>query len=129
MLAGDGLRQRPPRSRPALRAGTPVCEPRPTHGVESAIRLSDTGEILQMATAAAASREVEECRLRLECGALPDQERARLYCRLSETLYHRQSFGEAIECARTAFDLQPASDDVANLCAWVFSNCGRHEEA
>ena len=44
-------------------------------------------------------------------------------------MYHRQSFGEAIECARTAFDLQPDSDEVANLCAWVFSNCARHEEA
>src|ERR1700736_2237433 len=82
-----------------------------------------------MAIAAAASGEVEECRLRLECGDLPDHERARLYCRLSEALYYQQSIAEAIECARTAFDLQPESDDVANLCAWVFSNCGRHEEA
>jgi capsular polysaccharide transport system permease protein len=116
----------PPRRRePAL----PACEPRPAHRVESTARLSDTGEIRQMAIAAAASGEVEECRLRLECGDLPDHERARLYCRLSEALYYRQSIAEAIECARTAFDLQPESDDVANLCAWVFSNCGRHEEA
>jgi len=82
-----------------------------------------------MAIAAASSGEVEECRLRLERGDLPDHERARLYCRLSEALYHRQSFGEALECARAAFDLQPDSNEIANLCAWVFSNCGRHEEA
>jgi tetratricopeptide (TPR) repeat protein len=91
--------------------------------------LSDTGEIRETAIAAAASGEAEECRLRLECGDLPDHERARLNCRLSEALYHRQNFAEALECARTAFDLQPESDEVANLCAWVFSNCGRHEEA
>ncbi len=82
-----------------------------------------------MAIAAAGPGEVEECRLRLECGDLPDHERALLYCRLSEALYHRQSFEEAIECAGAAFDLQPASNEVANLCGWVFSNCGRHEEA
>ena len=130
MLAGDGpTRRRSHRSRPGPRAGPPACEPRPAHRVESTARLSDTGEIRQTAIGAAASREVEECRLRLECGDLPDHERARLYCRLSEALYHRQSFGEAVECARTAFDLQRESDDVTNLCAWVFSNCGRHEEA
>src|SRR5215813_6569520 len=82
-----------------------------------------------MAMTAAVAGEVEEYRLRLECGDLPDDERTRLYCRLSEALYHRQCFDEAIECAGSAFDSEPDSDDVANLCAWVFSNCGRHEEA
>src|SRR6267378_1075153 len=127
MLAGDGRPAPiPPRRRePAL----PACEPRPAHRVKSTARLSDTDEIRQMAIAAASSGEVEECRLRLERGDLPDHERARLYCRLSEALYHRQSFGEALECARAAFDFQPDSNEIANLCAWVFSNCGWHEEA
>ena len=53
----------------------------------------------------------------------------RYYCRLSEALYHKGSRDEAVECASTAFDLQPEKEEIANLCAWVFSNCGKHTEA
>src|SRR5438132_499116 len=101
----------------------------PAHRVESTVRLSDTGENRQMARGEATSGDIEECRLRLACGDLPVHEEAQLHCRLSEALYRRQSFDEAVECARTALDLRPDSDEVANLCAWVFSNCERHEEA
>jgi capsular polysaccharide transport system permease protein len=34
-----------------------------------------------------------------------------------------------VACARAAFVLQPECERVTNLCAWVFSNCNRHEEA
>src|SRR6266851_2458875 len=106
----------------------PACETRPAHRVENTVR-SDTGEIRQMAIGAAVSGDLEACRLGLDCGDLSDHERAVRYCRLSEALYHRESFDEAVECACTAFELQADNDEVANLCAWVFSNCGRHKEA
>jgi capsular polysaccharide transport system permease protein len=82
-----------------------------------------------MAIGAAVSGDLEACRLGLDCGDLSDHERAVRYCRLSEALYQRESFDEAVECACTAFELQADNDEVANLCAWVFSNCGRHKEA
>jgi len=44
-------------------------------------------------------------------------------------LFHKGSRGVALECARSAFDLQPEKEEIANLCAWVFSNCGAHGEA
>lgn len=42
---------------------------------------------------------------------------------------HKGRPEDAAECARIAFNLQPETEAVANLCAWVFSNCGRHDEA
>jgi hypothetical protein len=45
---------------------------------------------------------------------------------LSEVLFHKGSRGVALECARSAFDLQPEKEEIANLCAWVFSNCGEN---
>ena len=48
---------------------------------------------------------------------------------MSEVLFHKGSRGVALECARSAFDLQPEKEEIANLCAWVFSNCGAHGEA
>jgi len=59
----------------------------------------------------------------------PEPERATLCCRLSEELFHRGNFEEAVGYARIAFALDAAREETANLCAWVFSNCGRHEEA
>src|SRR5207244_4514488 len=106
-----------------IRFGEPTARMRtsPVYRVESAVWLSDIDEIRQTAISAADSGEVQECRHRLGRGDLPDHERARLYCRLSAALYHQKSFDEAVECARTAFDLQPESDEIANICAWVFS--------
>src|ERR1700746_3603738 len=60
---------------------------------------------------------------------IPDHERAWIYCQLSEVLYHKGCRDVAVECARSAFDLQPGKEEIASLCAWVFSNCGEHEEA
>ena len=91
--------------------------------------MSDIGEIRQAAAGVAAVGDLEACRVFLERPDEPDDERARIYCRLSEALYHKGSRDLAVECARRAFELQPQTEDVANLCAWVFSNCGEHAEA
>jgi tetratricopeptide (TPR) repeat protein len=72
---------------------------------------------------------VEACRLYLTHGTIPEHERPSFYCRLSEALLHRGRRDDAVDCARIAFDLQPATEGIANICAWVFSNCDRHEEA
>ncbi len=90
--------------------------------------MSDIGETSQTALAVSLA-DFDACRRLLESGDIPDHERARIYCRLSEALYHGGSHDGAVECARIAFTLQPESEEIANFCAWVFSNCGRHQEA
>jgi ABC-type polysaccharide/polyol phosphate export permease/Flp pilus assembly protein TadD len=95
----------------------------------STIGLSDIGETSSKALGAGSPVDFDALRLRLESADIPAGEQARVYCRLSEALYHRGSRDEAVECARMAFALQPADEEVANLCAWVFSNSGRHDEA
>src|SRR5215207_9001861 len=49
--------------------------------------------------------------------------------RRADALFHQDRREEAVECIRRAFP--HAQDDAAllQLCAWVFSNCGCHEEA
>jgi capsular polysaccharide transport system permease protein len=49
--------------------------------------------------------------------------------RLGEALFHQGRQDDALECARRAFILAPDDDDVANFCAWLFSNCHQHAEA
>jgi ABC-type polysaccharide/polyol phosphate export permease/Flp pilus assembly protein TadD len=93
------------------------------------IALSDIDETSQTALEAASHADFDVCRFHLESADLPARERARVYCRLSEALYHKGSRDEAVECARRAFALQPADEKVTNLCAWIFSNSGQHEEA
>ena len=78
---------------------------------------------------AASVGDFEGCRSYLRCRDVSNHERASIYCRLSEALFHKGSRDDATECARSAFDLQPESEEIANLCAWIFSNCGEHEEA
>ena len=97
--------------------------------------MSDVGEICEEAIGAAAfSRRAgvgfaEACRLYLAHHKIAEHELPLFYCRLSEALLRKGCREDAVECARLAFDLRPAGEDTANLCAWVFSNCGRHEEA
>jgi capsular polysaccharide transport system permease protein len=91
--------------------------------------LSDIGQICQSVISAASVGDLEECRSYLGASDVPDYERASIYCRLSEALYHKGSRDDALECAHSAFDLQPEKEEIANLCAWVFSNCGEHEAA
>jgi ABC-type polysaccharide/polyol phosphate export permease/Flp pilus assembly protein TadD len=120
-----------PHRRPANRAQR-ILSVRPT---ESTSSLSDTLELPTRATGAAVFQraldagDLETCRRRLAEGALPDDERAGLYCRLSETLFYRGDRDAAIECAHAAFELGARHEPVAEFCAWLFSNCGRHQEA
>jgi ABC-type polysaccharide/polyol phosphate export permease/Flp pilus assembly protein TadD len=91
--------------------------------------LSDIGQIRQSVISAASEGDLEGCRSYLGGRDVPNHERASIYCRLSEALYHKGSRDYALECARCAFDLQPEKEEIANLCAWIFSNCGEHEAA
>lgn len=54
---------------------------------------------------------------------------AALNCRLSERLFYADRQADALECARRALSAAPDDDEVAQFCAWLFSNCGSHEEA
>ncbi len=69
------------------------------------------------------------CQRDLADCALPDDERAALYCRLGERLFYRGDRDAAVDCARAAFDLRDQDQSVADFCAWLFSNCERHREA
>ena len=91
--------------------------------------MSDIGQIRQSVIGAAFAGDLEACLVNLRRRDIPDHERAWIYCQLSEALYHKGSRDVAVDCARSAFDLQPEKEEIANLCAWVFSNCGKHEEA
>ena len=52
-----------------------------------------------------------------------------LNCRAAEALFHNGRQHEALECGRRAFALAPDHPETAHFCAWLFSNCGCHEEA
>ena len=47
--------------------------------------------------------DLDACRIVLDQCEMPDDERAALYCRLSEALYYGNRREEALDCARTAF--------------------------
>ncbi len=72
---------------------------------------------------------IEACRRYLAQRKFPDGEFSIFYSRLSEALLHRGWREHAAECARVAFEFRPVQEEIANLCAWVFSNSGRHAEA
>jgi tetratricopeptide (TPR) repeat protein len=77
----------------------------------------------------AAADFIEACRLYLIQRRFPDDEFSIFYSRLGEALFHRGWREHAAECARVAFEFRPVQEEIANLCAWVFSNSGRHAEA
>jgi capsular polysaccharide transport system permease protein len=54
---------------------------------------------------------------------------AGLSCRAAEALFHRGRRDEALECGRRAFAVAADETETAHFCAWLFSNCGCHEEA
>jgi len=58
-----------------------------------------------------------------------DPAAALLNCRLAEALFHSGRRADALECGRRAFALGPDDREAAHLCAWLFSNCGCHQEA
>ncbi|HEY1796016.1 MAG TPA: tetratricopeptide repeat protein [Stellaceae bacterium] len=60
----------------------------------------------------------------------PGADGAALNCRLAEILFHRGRRDEALECGRRALAFAAGDDaDTAQFCAWLFSNCGCHDEA
>ena len=52
-----------------------------------------------------------------------------LNCRLAEALFHSGRRDDALECGSRAFASAPYDADAAHFCAWLFSNCGCHQEA
>ena len=72
---------------------------------------------------------LELCRRYLAEHKLPDHDLLAFYCRLGERLLHEGRREDAIDCARNAFELRPEEEEIANICAWIFSNCGRYAEA
>lgn len=77
----------------------------------------------------AAADFIEACRLYLTRRKFAEDQSSVFFSRLSEVLMHRGWREHAAACARVAFELRPEQEDVANLCAWVFSNCQRYEDA
>ena len=73
--------------------------------------------------------DFEACRRRLRMGEFEAPTRAWLYCRVGEDLFYREDRAAAAECAAAAFALQPDDESIVDVCAWLFSNCGRHGEA
>ena len=59
----------------------------------------------------------------------PDRETARAQCRRAEALYYGDRRREAVANALRALDLDPEADDILDFCAWIFSNCDRHDLA
>jgi protein O-GlcNAc transferase len=49
--------------------------------------------------------------------------------RLSEVLFHSGRRDEALTCGRRALALASSDPETLYFCAWLFSNCGCHEEA
>ncbi|HYM73113.1 MAG TPA: tetratricopeptide repeat protein [Stellaceae bacterium] len=72
---------------------------------------------------------LDECLyyLRSDGGAAP--ETAGLNCRLGEKLFHGGRIDDALECGRRAFAAAASDDAIVHFCAWLFSNCGCHQEA
>jgi ABC-type polysaccharide/polyol phosphate export permease/Flp pilus assembly protein TadD len=96
--------------------------------------LSDTVELSEAENVEACRRAIEAgdldvCRFWLRDGGIPRQTCALLYCRLAEALFYSGHRTAAVECAHTAFELQPGEEFVANFCGWLFSNCERYEDA
>ncbi|MBV8935098.1 MAG: tetratricopeptide repeat protein [Alphaproteobacteria bacterium] len=96
--------------------------------------MSDLDEIFEEAMGdalplGAAADFIEACRLYLTRRKFAEDQFSVFFSRLGEILLHRGWREHAVACARIAFELRPDEEDVANLCAWVFSNCGRHEDA
>jgi capsular polysaccharide transport system permease protein len=59
----------------------------------------------------------------------PEPEAAKLISRLSEKLFRNGRTDDAVECGRLAFALAANDNEVADFCAWLFSNCGCYAEA
>jgi capsular polysaccharide transport system permease protein len=98
--------------------------------------VSDIDDICEEAISGAAFSRADRrggfiaaCRQYIALREISDRQLPDFYCRLAEALLHRYHREDAVDCARIAFQLRPRDEQVANICAWVFSNCGCHEDA
>jgi capsular polysaccharide transport system permease protein len=91
--------------------------------------MSELAEICEKAVGNADTGLLEACRLSAVRRRLSAPELPAFYARLSEALLHNGRREDAVACARIAIELPPTEEEIANICAWVFSNCERHEEA
>jgi tetratricopeptide (TPR) repeat protein len=98
-------------------------------------QLSGVNEISEEAIGAAAfscaagAGLLDACRLYIAQHEIPSHKLPVFYCRLGEALLHNGRREDAVDCARIAFELRPEEEEIINVCAWVFSNCGRYEQA
>jgi ABC-type polysaccharide/polyol phosphate export permease/Flp pilus assembly protein TadD len=100
--------------------------------IESIAKVRDNLELSSDAAGlerAIAAGDLDSCRAVLHECAVSDSDRAAFYCRLGEAFFYRDQTEAALECARSAFELQPQRESIADFCAWLFSNCGHHNEA
>jgi len=73
---------------------------------------------------------VDTCLALLRRDADDNLDRAVLNRRLAEALFYRGQPIEALECGRRALASAPPDDaSTAQFCAWLYSNCGCHDEA
>jgi tetratricopeptide (TPR) repeat protein len=75
------------------------------------------------------SGALDTCLDYLRRGPIAATDTARFACRLGEKLFHDGRSSDAIECGRRAFAAAANDNDVANFCAWLFSNSGCYAEA
>jgi capsular polysaccharide transport system permease protein len=78
-------------------------------------------------SSALSAGDLDACLQLLRSGDAGSSAAAVLNCRAAEALFHNGRRDEALECGRRAF----ATDDrdTAHFCAWLFSNCGCHQDA
>jgi tetratricopeptide (TPR) repeat protein len=58
-----------------------------------------------------------------------DEHEAAEHRRRAELRFHSGRRDEALACGRRALTLAPGDPETLYFCAWLFSNCGCHEEA
>jgi len=80
-------------------------------------------------SSALSTGELDVCLDLVRTPGAADPAAALLNCRLAEALFHSGRRADALECGRRAFALGPDDREAAHLCAWLFSNCGCHQEA
>jgi ABC-type polysaccharide/polyol phosphate export permease/Flp pilus assembly protein TadD len=96
--------------------------------------LSDALEYPKEATGDAAlsrapSASGLDCRGCGPANCAPDEQRAMAHCRQAERAFYEGDLPAAGDYARSALALCPEAEPIADFCAWLFSNSGRHGEA
>ena len=80
-------------------------------------------------SSALSAGNLDACLQLLGSGDFGGAAAAVLNCRAAEALFQGGRRDEALECGRRAFALAADDRGTADFCAWLFSNCGCHQEA